>query len=93
MYEQTQQTANGIHYARPLARSVISINKGVGCPRCGSQDIRQKHHTTGAGWGLFFFGLLAALPTLGISLILCVVALFLEERRGRCQRCRWTWRT
>ena len=44
-------------------------------------------------WGLFVGGVIAAFFTCGVGLILCVIAVFLNERRGRCGDCRWVWKT
>lgn len=64
----------------------------MGCPNCESVNVKQAKHTTGVGWGLFVIGGLLALPTLGVSLLLCLFAMFCTERRGRCRDCRWRWR-
>jgi len=76
--------------AAPVA---MPVTAGIGCPRCGSRNIKQKRHTSGVGWGLFFGGVVAALFTCGIGLILCVIAVFLYERRGHCSDCGWMWKT
>lgn len=65
---------------------------GSGCPRCGSVEIKQRRITIGAGWGLFIGGLVAAIFTFGTSLILCVIAVFLNANEARCKKCGWKWR-
>jgi hypothetical protein len=78
----------------PVATPVaMPTSAGIGCPRCGSRNIKQRRHTSGVGWGLFFGGVVAALFTCGVGLILCVIALFLNERRGHCADCGWVWKT
>lgn len=66
---------------------------GIGCPTCGSANIKQKRHTSGLGWGLFFGGIVAAFFTCGAGLVLCVIAVFLNERRGHCRDCGWEWKS
>lgn len=63
-----------------------------GCPSCGSREIKQAKHTTGAGWGLAVVGLILTPFTLGASLLLVLVSFFLSEYRGRCSSCGWRWR-
>jgi DNA-directed RNA polymerase subunit RPC12/RpoP len=66
---------------------------GLGCPNCGSQNIYQRTHSSGAGIGLFIGGIVLAFFTCGIGLVLCVIAVFLNEKRGHCRDCKWTWKT
>jgi len=63
----------------------------MGCPSCASVRITQDKYTTGIGWGLLTIGLLMSIPTLGGSLLLCLLALFCTERRGKCRDCKWKW--
>jgi predicted RNA-binding Zn-ribbon protein involved in translation (DUF1610 family) len=79
------------HCGAPLVKK--KNVSGLGCPNCGSQNIYQRTHSSGAGIGLFFGGIVLAFFTCGIGLILCVIALFLNERRGHCRDCKWTWKT
>lgn len=74
----------------PAASVVVS---GLGCPYCGSHDVFQRKHTSGAGWGLFVGGIVAAFFTCGVGLILCVIGAFLNEWRGHCRKCGWVWKT
>ncbi len=69
------------------------VVSGIGCPRCGSHNVVQRKHTSGAGWGLFVGGIIAAFFTCGVGLILCVIGLFLNEWRGHCRDCGWVWKT
>jgi DNA-directed RNA polymerase subunit RPC12/RpoP len=66
---------------------------GLGCPNCGSQNIYQRTHSSAAGIGLFIGGIVLAFFTCGIGLVLCVIAVFLNEKRGHCRDCKWTWKT
>lgn len=87
-------TPNAPSPSPPVAAPVaVPVTAGVGCPRCGSRNIKQKKHTSGVGWGLFVGGVIAAFFTCGVGLILCVIAVFLNERRGRCGDCGWVWKT
>jgi|GEM_PF-6284963 len=63
-----------------------------GCQRCGSTNIRQVKYTTPAGWGLFVIGLLGALCTTGLSLILCAGAAVMRGDKSICQDCKYVWR-
>lgn len=63
----------------------------IGCPACGSPNIRQIRHTTGGGWALFIIGLVLALFTFGLSLVLCFGAMFMTARRAKCGACKWVW--
>lgn len=65
---------------------------GGGCPRCGSCHLYQKRCTPGVAWGLLVSGLIFAICTWGLSLILCLISLFVTERRAKCRKCGWTWR-
>jgi predicted RNA-binding Zn-ribbon protein involved in translation (DUF1610 family) len=64
-----------------------------GCPKCGSDNIYQKTHSSGARIGLFLGGIVLAFFTCGLGLVLCVIAVFLNEKRGHCRDCKWTWKT
>jgi biopolymer transport protein ExbB/TolQ len=64
----------------------------IGCPRCGSQNIVQRRHTSSAGYALLAGGIVAAFFTCGLGLVLCVIAFFLNETRGHCEECEWVWR-
>ncbi len=70
----------------------VHLLHGAGCPRCGSLKMRQKKRTTGAGWGLFFGGVVLAFFTCGAGLVLCIIAIFLNERVAVCNDCHWSWR-
>ena len=78
----------------PSTATAVSVPRtGIGCPRCGSSEIKQKKHTKGSGWALAVLGLVLAPFTLGLTLLMCLAALFLSEKRGRCLSCKWTWTT
>ena len=79
--------------ARLVHTKVVIPCVAVGCPRCGSQKIKQYRCVTGFGWFCFFGGLLFALCTFGTTLLFCLLAVFLTEKRGYCKTCGWTWRT
>ena len=68
------------------------LQHGAGCPKCGSLDWHHKTKTTGAGWGLFFGGISLAFFTCGAGLVLCIIAVFLNERITVCRNCRWQWK-
>ncbi|MFZ2644395.1 MAG: zinc-ribbon domain-containing protein [Verrucomicrobiia bacterium] len=77
---------------KPMISTVETVMTGIQCPSCGSFDYKKKKHTTGAGWGLFFGGIVAAFFTCGAGLVLWVIAAFLSEYRLHCKNCGWVWK-
>ena len=65
--------------------------RASGCQKCGASNWKKWRRTTGLGWGLFVVGLLSALFTFGLGLMLCVLALFLTQRGWKCRDCGYSW--
>lgn len=63
----------------------------MGCPRCGSARLTQTRHTTGAGWGLFLLGAVGGMIFCWPALLI-LIAIFLNEWRGKCLDSGWSWR-
>lgn len=64
------------------------------CPECGHEDLNRRRSAVGFAFGaiLLMLGFLVALPTLGASMILCVVGVFMMVPRTRCPECGWSKR-
>ena len=54
--------------------------------------LKQYTVTPPAGWALFIIGLGLACFTWGISLVLCLAAFCMYEKRAVCLDCRWKWK-
>lgn len=67
------------------------LKLGVGCPQCGSNRIVREKVGTATGSSLTWGGLLIALFTCGIGLIIAIVGACLKQERCRCEKCGWTW--
>ena len=75
----------------PFTTAPAAAAAKSGCQKCGLSNWKKTKRTTGAGWGLFVVGLLLAPFTLGLTLVLCVLAFFLTQRGWKCNDCKYTW--
>lgn len=80
------QRAAGLREAKRIAQA-------PGCQRCGGHDFQQWVRTSSGGTALIVGGLVAALFTCGLGLILVVIGVFLNDRGWRCMGCGYEWRT
>jgi len=79
-------------FRSPGTRETLATSTmGLGCPRCGGHNLVQKRHYPTIATGMFFGGLLLALCTYGLGLVLSFIALFITEQRGHCRACGWSW--
>ena len=61
------------------------------CPNCKSEDLRHGRSAWRVVLGIVFIivGVVFALPTLGITMPLLLLGIFMVAKRSVCQQCGW----
>lgn len=73
--------------------SVVGSAAGAGypCRRCNRTNLSAVNKTTTAGYICFVIGLFASPFTCGLGILLCIIALFLNQKETRCDDCNAKW--
>lgn len=94
--KQAAKEAQAIQEEQEYQADADRLDRGVGCPRCGSLESKPTRRTTSAGWIFFITGVLCLVASLFIILF-CILfplgiffiltACFLHESKLRCLKC------